>query len=162
MKKKYIGKRSIENPHRCLIELFYLYLSFMCTNCRSLRVVYFLFPSSMQVRYSTHPAEESTRWKQTSFFFGEGLCVSRGEEIEGIFALNLLSRKKIAFEIEVHFEGEVAQIEKTFSYVLWGCKENLLFLLSTSLAFCHFLCQRSCSGFLINELRLSSRFWLAT
>ena len=68
--------------------------------------------------YSTHPREEQMRWKQTCFFIDECLCVSPGEEIEGIFKLSLIGRKKIAFQIDVDFQGEVNQLEKSFDYLL--------------------------------------------
>ena len=73
---------------------------------------------SFQVTFSTHPREETTRWRQTSFLFEESLCVSPGEEIEGIFNLTLVGRKKVDFQIDVSFQGKVNQMDRRLSFNL--------------------------------------------
>lgn len=68
--------------------------------------------------FSTSPESPYTHWKQTVFYFDEYLTVKKGEEIYGMFKMkpNARNNRDLDFMIDLHFKGELSQVNEKNHY----------------------------------------------
>lgn len=68
--------------------------------------------------FSTSPEAAYTHWKQTVFYFDEYLTVKKGEEIYGMFKMkpNVRNNRDLDFSIDLHFKGELSQVNEKNHY----------------------------------------------
>lgn len=73
-----------------------------------------------RVGFSTAPDQKYTHWKQTVFYLCESLTVKKGEQIEGIFAVQPNNRnpRDLDFRIRLRFCGELCELDEDNTYVM--------------------------------------------
>uniref|UniRef100_A0AC34QMU2 Protein arginine N-methyltransferase 1 n=1 Tax=Panagrolaimus sp. JU765 TaxID=591449 RepID=A0AC34QMU2_9BILA len=71
-----------------------------------------------RIGFSTSPDSQYTHWKQTVFYMREALTVKKGEQITGTLkcAPNERNNRDLDFSIDVHFHGEICDVDESNTY----------------------------------------------
>jgi type I protein arginine methyltransferase len=75
------------------------------------------FTVFFKLQFDVHSIQH---WKQTVFYLCESLTVKKGEQIEGIFAVQPNNRnpRDLDFRIRLRFCGELCELDEDNTYVM--------------------------------------------